>query len=95
MFRLTSVQNPHKLSHLLKLSILHQTLHQTHPTNLLDRQGLRVLEEEKKRKHQQHSPEASTKKPATTGIKLNRGRPCQFTNNPILMFNKYGVLDTE
>jgi len=46
-----------------------------------------------KRKHQQHSPEASTKKPATTGIKLNR--PPQFTNNPILMFNKYGVLDTE
>jgi len=42
-----------------------------------------------KRKHQQHSPEASTKKPATTRIKLNR--PPQFTNNPILMFNKYGV----
>jgi len=47
MFRLTSVQNPHRLNHLLKLSILSQILHQTHPTNLLDREALSVLEEEK------------------------------------------------
>lgn len=43
-------QNPHKLNHLIKLSILPHILHQTRPINPLDHQGLRMLEEGKKEK---------------------------------------------
>jgi len=49
IFRMTSVQNPHKLNLLLKLSILSQILHHRNLINLLDRQGLRVLEKEKRK----------------------------------------------
>jgi len=77
----------------------HKTVHTTsHPPSNTTNQPSRPPRSQsargrEKRKIQEHSPEASTKKPATTGIKLNH--PPQFTNNPVLMFNKYGVLDTE